>query len=208
MSRDRIDRGVSMAKLARRGKVPDELANVYEFVNSLDVRRFTQKGVPHEPADALASARGLGAWMSERGLLGPDATITPSMLETARLLRSSLRAYLQCDASARRKNRDVLRALSQVTRRFPLAAEAGDGEGMRLRPARSDAVAGLSHIVADLYDAWVVGTLDRLKMCAAEDCRWVYFDRSKPGSRRWCSSTLCGNRQKTRAYRERRQGAR
>jgi predicted RNA-binding Zn ribbon-like protein len=197
-----------MTKLARRGKVPDELANVYEFVNSLDVRRFIQKGVPHEPDDALASARGLAAWMSERGLLAPDATITPSMLETARLLRSSLRAYLQCDATARRRNEDVLRALSRITRLFPLAAEAGDGDGMRLRPVRSDAVAGLSQVVADLYNASVSRTLDRLKMCAAEDCHWVYFDRSKPGSRRWCSSVLCGNRQKTRAYRERRQGAR
>ncbi|WP_419723185.1 CGNR zinc finger domain-containing protein [Sphingobium aromaticiconvertens] len=35
-------------------------------------------------------------------------------------------------------------------------------------------------------------------------CRWIFLDRSKPGSRRWCSSTGCGNRQKTRASRARR----
>jgi predicted RNA-binding Zn ribbon-like protein len=32
----------------------------------------------------------------------------------------------------------------------------------------------------------------------------VFFDRSKPATRRWCMSTLCGNRMKTRTYRERR----
>jgi predicted RNA-binding Zn ribbon-like protein len=51
----------------------------------------------------------------------------------------------------------------------------------------------------------VHGELDRLKTCGAEECKRVFFDRSKPGTRRWCVSTLCGNRIKTRAYRERRQ---
>ena len=31
----------------------------------------------------------------------------------------------------------------------------------------------------------------------------MFYDRSKPTTRRWCSSLLCGNRQKTRAYRAR-----
>ena len=31
----------------------------------------------------------------------------------------------------------------------------------------------------------------------------LIFDRSKPATRRWCMSTLCGNRMKTRTYRER-----
>jgi predicted RNA-binding Zn ribbon-like protein len=43
--------------------------------------------------------------------------------------------------------------------------------------------------------------LARLKTCASEDCRWIFFDRSKPANRHWCSSNLCGNRQKTRTYR-------
>ena len=84
--------------------------------------------------------------------------------------------------------------------------EARDDRGMVLRPARSDALAGLSTVVAELYDGSVNGTLDRLKMCASEECRRAFFDRSKPATRRWCMSSLCGNRMKTRAYRERRRG--
>ena len=67
-------------------------------------------------------------------------------------------------------------------------------------------LAGLSTVVAELYEGSVNGTLDRLKMCASEECRRVFFDRSKPATRRWCMSTLCGNRMKTRAYRERHRG--
>ena len=74
---------------------------------------------------------------------------------------------------------------------------------MTLGASRRDALAGLSVVVAELYDGSIKGTLDRLKMCAAEECRRVFFDRSKPATRRWCMSTLCGNRIKTRTYRER-----
>ncbi|WP_354138189.1 CGNR zinc finger domain-containing protein [Bradyrhizobium sp. LB11.1] len=44
-------------------------------------------------------------------------------------------------------------------------------------------------------------------MCASEECRRMFFDRSKPATRRWCMSTLFGNRMKTRAYRERQREA-
>jgi predicted RNA-binding Zn ribbon-like protein len=73
----------------------------------------------------------------------------------------------------------------------------------RLKTTRDDALAGLSQLVAELYDGSRNGTLDRLKMCASDECRRVFFDRSKPATRRWCMSTLCGNRIKTRNYRER-----
>ena len=74
---------------------------------------------------------------------------------------------------------------------------------MKLLAADANAPAGLSAIVAELYDGASHGTLARLKMCAANECQRVFFDRSKPGSRRWCQTELCGNREKTRNYRER-----
>lgn len=88
-------------------------------------------------------------------------------------------------------------------RLLPLVAEARNAGVMVLQAARDDALAGLLVVVAEMYDGSVRGTLDRLKMCAAEECRRVFFDRSKPATRRWCMSTLCGNRTKTRTYRER-----
>jgi predicted RNA-binding Zn ribbon-like protein len=131
------------------------------------------------------------------------AKITPAMFETALQLRASVRDYLQCDPVDRRKDKDAVRSLNRALKLFPLVPRAQIDRGMVLGAAREDALAGLSTLAAELYDGSVRGTLDRLKMCAAEECRRVFFDRSKPATRRWCMSSLCGNRTKTRTYRER-----
>lgn len=44
----------------------------------------------------------------------------------------------------------------------------------------------------------------RLRECASDTCGWLFVDRTKNGSRRWCDMDDCGNRAKVRAYRERR----
>ena len=192
-----------MSKLSKQFKVPDELANLYDFANTLDVRHFTHHGVQHPQRDELANARELAVWMRQRGLLLAGARVSPAMLATALELRSLIRDYLQRDPPERSKNRDSVRSLNKVLKLFPLLATARDDGGMVLKAARDDALAGLSSVVAELYDGSRNGTLDRLKMCASDECRRVFFDRSKPATRRWCMSSLCGNRIKTRNYRER-----
>jgi predicted RNA-binding Zn ribbon-like protein len=192
-----------MSKESKKFKVPDELANLYDFANSLDVRHFKHHGVQHVQGDELAGQRELGVWMARRGLLFTGAKITPAMFETALQLRASVRDYLQCDPIDRRKDKDAVRSLNRALKLFPLVPRAQIDRGMVLGAAREDALAGLSTLAAELYDGSVRGTLDRLKMCAAEECRRVFFDRSKPATRRWCMSSLCGNRTKTRTYRER-----
>jgi predicted RNA-binding Zn ribbon-like protein len=192
-----------MSKDSRKFKVPDQLANLYDFANSLDLRHFTQHGVAHLQGDELTGPQQLAGWMSQRGLMFAGAKITPALFDAALQLRAGVRAYLQCEPAERRRDKEAVRLLDGAMRLFPLVAEARNDGGMALRPARGDALAGLSHVVAELYDGSLTGTLDRLKMCAAEECRRVFFDRSKPATRRWCMSTLCGNRAKTRTYRER-----
>jgi len=191
-----------MSRESKKFGVPDVLANLYDFANTLDVRHFTHHGVPHPQGDELSNARDLARWMSQRGLSSASAKVTPATLAAAIEVRTLLRDYLQCDPLERRGNKDGARALNKVLKYFPLVVAAGDG-GMVLRAAREDVLMGLSPIVAELYDGSRNGTLDRLKMCASDECRRVFFDRSKPSTRRWCMSSLCGNRMKTRSYRER-----
>jgi predicted RNA-binding Zn ribbon-like protein len=49
----------------------------------------------------------------------------------------------------------------------------------------------------------VQGRLVRVKICPADGCAWAFYDRSRNSSRVWCSMAECGNRAKTRAFRER-----
>ena len=198
----------NVERIAKKFQVPDQLAHLYDFANSLDVRHFTHHGVQHAQGDELAGPRELGVWMGKRRLSPAGARITPAMLETALQLRADIRAYLGCDPVERRRNAPIAGLLNKALKQFPLVAEAEGGRGFALKASRDDALAGLSAVVAELYDGSIQGTLDRLKMCASEECRRVFYDRSKPSTRRWCMSTLCGNRMKTRTYRERRRGRR
>jgi len=45
----------------------------------------------------------------------------------------------------------------------------------------------------------------RLRICP--NCRWLFLDRSRNGSRVWCDMTVCGNRAKARRHYNRRRGA-
>ena len=59
----------------------------------------------------------------------------------------------------------------------------------------------LGTILADVVIAVSRGSWKRMKICAAEDCRWAYYDHSKSRTGRWCAMQTCGNRHKTRRYR-------
>jgi predicted RNA-binding Zn ribbon-like protein len=39
-----------------------------------------------------------------------------------------------------------------------------------------------------------------VNVCADRDCGWVFLDRSRNRTRRWCSSGDCGNRNRVRRY--------
>lgn len=44
------------------------------------------------------------------------------------------------------------------------------------------------------------GDLARVKECDNDDCTWLFVDRSKNRSRRWCDMKDCGNRAKARRH--------
>jgi hypothetical protein len=48
------------------------------------------------------------------------------------------------------------------------------------------------------------GDWKRLKVCSKSTCRWAFYDHSRNNSSRWCASSICGAREKSRrAYRRR-----
>jgi predicted RNA-binding Zn ribbon-like protein len=53
-------------------------------------------------------------------------------------------------------------------------------------------------LLKSAYDLLISDTLNRLKEC--KHCGWVYLDKSKNNSRRWCNMKTCGNTEKTKKY--------
>jgi predicted RNA-binding Zn ribbon-like protein len=57
-------------------------------------------------------------------------------------------------------------------------------------------------IVRDAEELFCSIFANKIKVCAADGCGWVFLDTSKNGTRRWCSMKLCGNREKARRYKK------
>jgi len=45
--------------------------------------------------------------------------------------------------------------------------------------------------------------LEKVRICAASDCAWLFLDKTRNHARRWCDMTTCGNRAKARRHYER-----
>jgi len=46
-------------------------------------------------------------------------------------------------------------------------------------------------------------TIAEVRLCADDTCGWLFVDRSRNRSRRWCSSADCGNRARARRHAQR-----
>ncbi len=52
------------------------------------------------------------------------------------------------------------------------------------------------------------GDLGRVRECGSDTCEWLFIDRSRNHSRRWCDMNDCGNTAKVRRYRQRSRASR
>jgi predicted RNA-binding Zn ribbon-like protein len=96
----------------------------------------------------------------------------------------------------------ALERVNEIARRPDVAPQ--------LRPDRSLGFVGqpptrraLSTLARDAITLLATCNPERLRECASANCSRLYIDRSRPGNRVWCSSTGCGNRARTKAYRRR-----
>jgi predicted RNA-binding Zn ribbon-like protein len=188
-------------RLAEKYSVQEELALLYEFLNSIDLRTYVEKGIQHVRSDELETPGQLESWMRVRGLLRRGERVRDTDHRQALDLRHALRTFLQLALASRSTSRPQAEFLNRASKFYPLEVRVTEAGVLSLQPAHGPN--GLGKVLAELFALAEHGSLDRLKMCNSEECHWVFFDRSKPGNRRWCSSLLCGNRQKTRDYRKR-----
>jgi predicted RNA-binding Zn ribbon-like protein len=179
---------------------PDALL-VQGFVNTRDLRSFVPRGHPQRDGtrDDLRSPESLRAWLVGHGLLLGRTKVSSSDHARALELRTALRAALDTSSPGQ------VGGLTTFTTSLDVEIDPRAGP-LLTAPGR-----GIDHAVGEICAAALrtklTGEWWRLRACAAEDCQWVFFDESKPGRGRYCSPEMCGNRVKTRAYRQRRTAA-
>jgi predicted RNA-binding Zn ribbon-like protein len=182
------------------GEVPEEIRLVNEFLNTLDLEKFGEHAEkPEEERDELRSVEGLRAWLVERGLLAEREPVTEDDRELSVTVRDALREAAW--ANVRKEDGCPPEAATRALGELPLLVRLGEDMRPQLVPRLGGVKGALARILADAAVAASRGTWARLKICAAEDCRWAYYDHSKSHTGRWCSMQVCGNRHKTRRYR-------
>lgn len=143
------------------------------------------------PSDLLDSEAGVELWLEGHG--SPLWTGSSGPLLAA---RAAIRAVLE-----RREDPRAAAELDAVLQHGRLRLTLGD--------------AGPRELV-EVSDAWRVPWLaardalrllargpDRVRTCANPDCALWFEDTTRPGSRRWCSMSACGNRLKARRHHRR-----
>ncbi|MBV8582527.1 MAG: CGNR zinc finger domain-containing protein [Candidatus Eremiobacteraeota bacterium] len=170
-------------------EAPGPLDLLRQLVNTLDL--------PDGP-DRLATPDEASVWCRERGL--PPVT-NQNECDRLRAFREAIRDVLFANNGEFEASR-AWAALEPFSPRAPLIVAVENGAPV-LRAAGSGVDAVIAALFAIVYDAVAHGTFARLRACRKSSCRFAYYDRSKNGSRAWCSMATCGNREKAQRRRRR-----
>lgn len=164
-----------------------DLDVIQAFLNSLD----REQGV-----EALTRPGELADWLRRRDLLKRGVKLSRADLKRARELREALRDLLEANSG-----RPVPSAVHATLDREASKARLGRPFGRESVAASFEESTG--RLLIEVLRAQADGSWSRLKTCTNGACRWVFRDRSRNRSGQWCSMSLCGSRNKMRAYRRR-----
>jgi len=127
----------------------------------------------------------------------------------ARDLREALARLFAARARARpAAAADLARVNAALAAALPhLRLEARDGDfAWTWDTAAADLASPLWPILRSAAELLASEDLARVRQCDGESCTWLFLDRSRTRSRRWCSMASCGNRAKARRHYQRKRG--
>lgn len=164
------------------------------------------------PVDYLPSYAHLLAFTGQCELLAPaqlkrlarkaeqDPAGAAAALRRAVELREALYRLFAGAAEERDPDAADLAALNRAVARMQI------GSDFQWRwAAGPDALdAMLGPIVRAALELLMSERRGQVRVCAADDCVWIFLDTSKNRTRRWCDMKQCGNRNKVRRFYRRR----
>ncbi|MFN8619219.1 MAG: CGNR zinc finger domain-containing protein [Chloroflexota bacterium] len=184
------------------------------FVNTLEHhRRRTREHLP-----AIDTAL---RWLRSHLLLHQDVMqelirgfqADPSAAEKALARIHRVRAAMRelADATVERRPPDP-RHLDRINRalRTPytyVLVPSADGVSMDHKHEGDPVEGALARLVESIAREVSQGHPERIRVCANEECRWVFQDTSRSGRRKWCDMARCGNRAKVARHREKQRNA-
>lgn len=175
-------------------------ASKFEFIaGSLSLNFVDTMGSRGGTAiERLTGIEALNRWIKAAGLIVDVPTAGEADLERALALREAIfRAAIAVMTKCAPSLEDVA-CINAAALEPPLRPQF-TRLGVRY-VAPSPILAALSTIAADAIAT--LGRGERIRECPG--CHMLFVDLSRPGRRRWCSSSMgCGNRAKVRTHRTR-----
>jgi predicted RNA-binding Zn ribbon-like protein len=200
------DRGTDLSQVVEglspepggRPPAPGELALVQAFINSHD-----REG----RRDTFASPDAVKKWFVDWSLIRPDTPISEEDLMRTVQMREALRG-LALENAGSPPGLAAHQVLNQEAERSALTIRFSPGGQLTFASAGGPLDVALGRILAIVGHAFVDGSWGRLRACARDVCQWVFYDRSRSRSAVWCAMSVCGSREKSRAYYQRSHGGR
>lgn len=164
---------------------------------------------PLERLDALPP---LCAWIGASGLVPPGTPLThagPSWPPAFRELRAGVGHLVSgwLTGETRPAYGAALAHVNAVARAappVPRAVRAQDGGLVRELEGEPGCAALLAVVARDAVSLLTdPAARAALRQCAGDNCPIVYVDTSRGRRRRWCSSEVCGNRERVARHRRR-----
>jgi predicted RNA-binding Zn ribbon-like protein len=182
----------------------------FDFLNTLDY----DDGFPVEQLPTLEVAL---AWFAERGLMhleGADrvrhqaaekALVATRDLGRIRTVRAALREVADAVVEQRAPRQPSLDTVNRAlhARQVIELTSAPDGCTVDHRHVGDPVDDALARLSEALVSELTGGDPERIRICANDTCRWVFYDTSRTGRRRWCDMATCGNRAKQARHRAR-----
>ncbi|MFI5685656.1 CGNR zinc finger domain-containing protein [Streptomyces sp. NPDC051636] len=163
------------------------------------------------PGERLASVAPLRAWIIGSGLVPPGTPLAhadASWLAGFRELRGDIEQLVRGGSADDARPYDlVLARLNETARPAPPAPRAvRDESGAFVReldgPPRCAALlAAVARDAVELLTDPVARAA--VRECEGDNCPILYLDTSRGRRRRWCSSEVCGNRERVARHRRR-----
>jgi predicted RNA-binding Zn ribbon-like protein len=163
------------------------------------------------PGERLDSLPALCAWITGSGLVPPGTALThtdPAWPPRFRALRDDVGELVHAHLAGDARPHDLaLARVNDLARPAPPAPRAvrdSDGALVRALAGPPECAALLAAVARDALDL-LTDPVARaaLRQCEGDNCPIVYLDTSRGRRRRWCSSEVCGNRERVARHRRR-----
>jgi predicted RNA-binding Zn ribbon-like protein len=144
-----------------------------------------------------------------RGQVAVKPNLAARELTRVRALRDALREVAQSIAEQRGPNPGALDTVNRAlhARQVIELVPSTDGISVDHRHVGDPIDDALARLADPLVRELTSGHPERIRICDDDTCRFVFYDTSRTGRRRWCDMATCGNRAKAARHRARARGS-